>query len=156
MAPVRRMQGLLSGECRLQIDSCLENAGCILAPVWRMQAVYWLLSGECRLYIGSCLENAGCILAHVWRMQAVYWLLSGLILGNVAFLALEFLIKPMGVEVLNGSCLENAGCILALVWRMQAVTWFLCGVCPGSNFLSGPNKLQAMFVTLVTQTKQTP
>ena len=58
-------------------DSCVENTGHILAPVWRMQAVYLLMSGVCRLYIGSCLENAGCILAHVWRMQAVYWLLSG-------------------------------------------------------------------------------
>ena len=87
-----------------------------------MQAVYWLLCGECSLYIGSCV-------AHVWRMQAVYWLLSGLILGNVVFLSLEFLIKPMGVEVLNGSCLENAGCILASVWRLQNVCWLMSGVC---------------------------
>ena len=55
--------------------SCLENAGCILAPVWRMQAACWFVSGGCRLYIGSCLENAGCILALIWKMQAVYWLL---------------------------------------------------------------------------------
>ena len=27
----------------------LENAGCDLAPVWRIQAVTWLLSGGCRL-----------------------------------------------------------------------------------------------------------
>ena len=66
-------------------DSCLENAGCMLPPVWRMKAVlasvwrvqavygllsgecrlYWLLSGGCKLYIGSCLKNAGCILAPI-------------------------------------------------------------------------------------------
>ena len=62
-------------------------------------------------------------------MQAVYWLLSGLILGNVVFLYLEFLIKPMGVEVLNGSCLENAGCILAHVWSMKAVYWLMSEEC---------------------------
>ena len=54
---------------------CLDDAGCRLTPVWRMQAVYWLTSGECRLYIGLSLENAGCISAHVWRREAVYRLL---------------------------------------------------------------------------------
>ena len=65
------------GECRLWLGYCLENAGCDMAAVRRMQVVYWLLSGESRLYIGCCLENAGCDLAAVWRMQAVTWLLSG-------------------------------------------------------------------------------
>ena len=35
----------MSGECGLYIGSCVENAGCILAPVWRMQAVAWFLCG---------------------------------------------------------------------------------------------------------------
>ena len=30
---------LMSGQCRLYIGSCPENVNCILAPVWRMQAV---------------------------------------------------------------------------------------------------------------------
>ena len=49
----------------------MENVGCILVPVWKIQAVNWFLSGECRMYIGSCLENARFILAPDWRMQAV-------------------------------------------------------------------------------------
>ena len=89
LAPVWTMQGvywLLSGECRLHIACCLENAGCIRAPVQRYAVCIFILlpgnagcilSGECRLYIGSCLEDASCILAPVWRMQAGYSVLSG-------------------------------------------------------------------------------
>ena len=104
---------LMFGEYMVGVEvltgSCLDNAGCILVPVWRMKAVYWLPSGGYRLYIGSCLEDTGCILVHVWRMQAVYWLLSG------------------ECRLYIGSGLENAGCILAHVLRMQAVYWLMSG-----------------------------
>ena len=123
----------MSGEWRLYIVSCLENAGsclenvgCILARVCRMQAVYWLLFGECRLYICSYLEYAGCILDPVWRMRAVYWLLCGECRLHI------------------GSCLENAVCSLVsiCVGYPQALTSCLV-----------QSKVQVMFVTLDTQTK---
>ena len=65
------------GSIEVLIGSCLDNAGCILVHVWRMQAVLTLVWRMQAIYIGSCLESAGCILAPVWRMQAIYWLLSG-------------------------------------------------------------------------------
>ena len=101
----------------------LERPGYILAPFWRMQAVYWLMSGECRLYIGLCLENAGCIFAPVWRDQAIYWLMYGecrLYIGSCLENAGRIL-APARLYI--GSCMENAGCILVPVWRIQALDW---------------------------------
>ena len=101
------VHSLLFEETRPYIGSFLENTGSILAPFWRMWAVYWLQSAWRKpavyIHIGSCLENAGCILVPVWRMQAVNWLPSG------------------ECKLYIGSCLEDSGCTMASVWRMQAI-----------------------------------
>ena len=49
LGPVWRMQAvywLLSGERRLYVGSCLEHAGCLVALVWRMQAVSGFFLGS--------------------------------------------------------------------------------------------------------------
>ena len=88
-----RMQAvywLLSGECRLYIGCCLENAGCNLVLVWRMQVLY--CQGNT---VWSCLENPGCNLVLVWRMQVLYCQ------GNTVC----------------DSCLMNAGCdLVSVTW----------------------------------------
>ena len=127
---------VLSGECKLCFGSvwrmqavlwfCLENEGCTLAPVWKVQAVPCFLSGECRLYFGS-----------VWKMQAVTWFLSEecrvlLVKGN-AYCDLAPVLRMHRLQL--GFCLESKGHNLALVrgYRLQGQENAGCNLCLSSE-----------------------
>ena len=49
----------------------LEDAGCDLATVWKMQAVTWLPSRGCRLWLGCCLEDVG--VSMQWLSSHLSW-----------------------------------------------------------------------------------